>query len=166
MLIEYLKGYELIISQLGNRIAWNHDYNGKGIPMASLNKFSLVAPCGMNCAICMHYLREKNKCLGCRGSDINKPDTRVRCKIKTCEVFKNGNAKFCFECGDFTCEKLEHLDQRYQIRYNMSMIENLDDIKNYGIKIFLKNENKKWTCSECGGTICVHKGYCFSCGKK
>ena len=41
----------MIISQLGNRITCNHDYNGKKITMASLNKFSLVAPCGMNCAI-------------------------------------------------------------------------------------------------------------------
>jgi hypothetical protein len=134
--------------------------------MESSNKFSLVAPCGMNCEICRAYLREKNKCPGCRGVDTNKSVTRVRCKIKNCEVLKNENAKFCFECGNFPCENLKHLDYRYRTKYNMSMIENLENINNFGIKKFLKNEDVRWTCSECGGTICVHTGYCYSCGKK
>ena len=51
----------------------------------SLNEI-LIAPCGMNCCVCMAYLREKNKCPGCRGTDVNKPITRVRCKLKTCEI--------------------------------------------------------------------------------
>jgi len=114
----------------------------------------------------MHYLREKNKCPGCRGSDLNKPVTRVKCKIKTCEVFRDENNKFCSDCVDFPCEKLEHLNKRYKKKYNMSMIENLNYIKNFGMNNFSKHEKKKWTCSECGGTICVHKGCCFSCGKK
>ncbi len=134
--------------------------------MKSLNKYSLIAPCGMNCGICMAYLREKNKCPGCRVVDTNKPITRVRCKIKNCKYFRNGRAKFCFECGDFPCDRLEHLDKRYRTKYNMSMIENLENIKIYGIRKFVKNEDVRWTCSRCGGKICVHKGYCIDCGKK
>jgi hypothetical protein len=134
--------------------------------MESLNKFSLIAPCGMNCGICMAYLREKNKCPGCRGVDTNKPITRVRCKIKNCKIFRNGRAKFCFECGNFPCNNLQHLDTRYRTKYDMSMIENLENIKNFGIRKFLKNEDVRWTCSQCGGTICVHKGYCIDCEKK
>jgi hypothetical protein len=134
--------------------------------MESLNKFSLVAPCGMNCGICIAYLREKNKCPGCRGTDAYKPVTRVRCKIKTCKIFQKGRAKFCFECGNFPCDNLIRLDTRYQTKYNMSMIENLENIKIYGIRKFVKNEDVRWTCSRCGGKICVHKGYCIDCGKK
>lgn len=125
----------------------------------------LIAPCGMNCAICMNYLRERNKCPGCRGPDINKRVTRIRCKIKNCEFFNDTNQMFCFECMDYPCEKLEHLDNRYKTKYNMSMIENLEYIKNSGINNFLDNEKIRWTCNECGGTICVHKGRCYSCGK-
>jgi hypothetical protein len=134
--------------------------------MESSNNPCLIAPCGMNCGICKAYLRERNKCPGCRGDDTNKPVTRLRCKIKTCEFFKNENTKFCFECGNFPCPDLEHLDGRYRKNYNMSMIENLENIKNFGIKKFLRDEDVKWTCSKCGGTICVHEGYCYSCGKK
>ena len=47
-------------------------------------KSSLIAPCGMNCGICMAYLREKKKCPGCRVADTNKAITVIRCKIKNC----------------------------------------------------------------------------------
>ena len=134
--------------------------------MESLNKFSLVAPCGMNCGICMAYLRKKNKCPGCRGTNVDKRVTCVRCKIKNCTNFRNDKAKFCFECGDFPCDRVKHLDKRYRTKYNMSMIENLENIMNFGIRKFLKNEDIRWTCFQCGGTICVHKGYCVDCGKK
>ena len=134
--------------------------------MKLLNKISLIAPCGMNCGICMAYLREKNKCPGCRAADTNKAISVMRCKIANCEFIQKGKAKFCFRCGDFPCKKLIHLDKRYRTRYRMSMIENLENIRDTGIREFLRNEEPRWTCLQCGGTICVHKGYCYSCGTK
>ena len=134
--------------------------------MKEAERIKLIAPCGMNCSICMAYLREKNKCPGCRGSDIGKPVTRVKCKIKTCEVFQNGEARYCFECKKFPCARMEHLDRRYRTKYDMSMIENLENIKKLGIRRFLRNEKERWICPECGGTVCVHRGYCYSCGAK
>ena len=127
---------------------------------------SLIAPCGMNCGICMVNLRETNKCPGCRGPDENKAKTRVNCKIKTCEVFKNSDAEFCYECEDFPCARLEHIDKRYRNKYHMSQINNLESIRDFGMEKILRDEDEKWTCSECGGIICAHKGHCFSCGKK
>jgi hypothetical protein len=134
--------------------------------MKPLNKYALLAPCGMNCGICMAYLRHNNKCPGCRGVDTKKPVTRTKCKIKNCLIFQKGKSRFCFNCENFPCHNLKHLDKRYQTKYNMSMIENLECIKKFGINKFLRNEKIRWACSECGGTICVHKGYCYSCGKK
>ena len=134
--------------------------------MKSLNKISLVAPCGMNCGICMAYLREKNKCPGCRAEDTNKAVSVIRCKIMNCEVIQKGKVKFCFECDNYPCKNLKHLDKRYRTKYSMSMIENLGYIRKYGIKKFVRNEEKRWSCSKCGGTICVHRGYCYGCGKK
>ena len=134
--------------------------------MQSASRISLIAPCGMNCSICMAYLRGKNTCAGCRGVNTYKPVTRVRCKIKNCRIFRSDKAKYCFECGNFPCEVLNHLDTRYRTKYHMSMIENLEQIKNYGIRKFIKDEVKRWTCTKCNGTICVHKGYCMKCGEK
>ena len=128
--------------------------------MESINNVLRIAPCGMNCGICRVYLREKNKCPGCRGSDANKPVTRVVCKIKTCELFQKGKARFCFKCKKCPCNILKHLDVRYRTRYNMSMLENLESIKKIGIKKFIGSEKITWACPECGGIICVHTGSC------
>lgn len=48
----------------------------------------------------------------------------------------------------------------------MSVLENLENIKKLGVREFVQNEKIRWTCSECGGIICVHTGYCSNCGEK
>jgi hypothetical protein len=130
-----------------------------------MNKLSLIAPCGMNCCICLAFLRDKNKCPGCRIVDSDKPATRAKCKIKNCLNFKKSKTKFCFDCKGFPCDKLKHLDKRYRTKYKMSMIENLESIKKFGIRKFVKSEAKRWACLKCGGAICVHRGYCLTCKK-
>jgi hypothetical protein len=97
--------------------------------MESINKKLLVGPCGINCGICSAFLREKNKCPGSRGADIKKPVTRVKCKIKTCEVFRLGKIRFCFEYENFPCDNLNNLGKRYRTKYNPSLIENSKHIK-------------------------------------
>lgn len=126
-------------------------------------KKELIAPCGMNCGICRAYLREKNKCPGCREDDTHKPITRANCKIKRCIFFENDKTKFCFECKKLPCHNLDHLDKRYQTKYGMSMITNLENIRKLGINKFIKNEIDKWKCPVCGGTICVHDRKCYTC---
>jgi hypothetical protein len=84
----------------------------------------------------MAYLREKNVLV--TGEQISiEPVTRVKCKIKNCVVFQKGNARLCFECGNFPCTNLKRLDKRYRIKYNMIMIENLENIKGLSIEKFL-----------------------------
>jgi hypothetical protein len=134
--------------------------------MKAFDRNSLIAPCGMNCGICSAYLREKNKCPGCRMIVNDKSVSRLRCKIKTCDFFKAGTAKFCFQCDDFPCANLKHLDTRYRTKYNMSMIENLENIERIGIRKFVAHEKVRWACPTCDGIINVHKGICINCGTK
>lgn len=126
----------------------------------------LIAPCGMNCGICLAYLRKTNKCPGCRIELTVKPKTRTHCKIKNCWFFKDSNSKFCYECIEYPCKRLKQLDKRYRTKYRMSMIENLGNIKNIGLDNFVKREKIRWRCSECGGVLCVHKGFCLICESK
>ena len=87
---------------------------------------NLIAPCGMNCGICMAHLREKNRCQGCQEAEKNKPKTRVFCKIRICQERKG---KYCFNCPRFPCDRLKSLDKRYRTKYGMSEIENLEFIR-------------------------------------
>lgn len=134
--------------------------------MASLSENLLIAPCGMNCGVCYAYLREKNKCPGCRLFKAPEPVSIARCKIKNCAVIQQGKVEFCFGCDNFPCKNVKHMDKRYRTKYKMSVIENLENIEKHGLREFMRNEEIRWSCAACGGTICVHKGYCYSCGKK
>jgi hypothetical protein len=129
----------------------------------------LIAPCGMNCGICSGYLALKHDvksqgirmayCAGCRPRD-------KKCAFlkKRCDLLMSGRAQYCYECEDFPCRNLRHIDERYRTNYRMSMIENLEYLREYGMEKLLEKEEEKWRCPECGDVICCHNGICFSCG--
>jgi len=127
-------------------------------------KSSLVAPCGMNCALCLAYQRTKNRCHGCISAELPKMNYCARCLIKNCGLLRKGNSKYCFNCSEYPCSRIKHIDKRYRTKYGMSMIENLDTIKKIGIQKFLKLEKEKWKCPKCGNIFCVHRENCLVCG--
>jgi len=124
----------------------------------------LIAPCGMNCGICMAYLREKNRCVGCNIDSPDKRKTRLNCTIRNCPERIDG-AQFCFTCTKYPCTRLRQLDKRYRTKYSMSMIENLNAIRDFGLDRFMEIENTRWVCPKCGHPICIHNGRCYHCGR-
>ncbi|HEY5557952.1 DUF3795 domain-containing protein [Acetobacterium sp.] len=102
----------------------------------------LIAPCGMNCRLCMAYQREKKQCKGCNSNSGYKTNSCLKCIIKNCPTIQNNGSGFCYECDKFPCARLKQLDKRYRTKYHMSMIENLKFIKNNGIDAFLQQEEK------------------------
>lgn len=128
----------------------------------------LIAPCGMNCGLCIAYLGGRNEinregfhrtyCEGClpRGKGCTFMGDR-------CARLKNGAVRFCSECPDFPCGRLRDLDRRYRTRYHMSMIENLLYIRKNGMEAFLRKEAETWRCPGCGEMICCHNGLCLRC---
>lgn len=136
--------------------------------MQTLFESDLIAPCGMNCSLCVAYqfgVLDINKqgfhrryCPGCIPRAEN-------CKhmADACEKLGKGSVRFCIDCEAYPCKRLKSLDKRYQTKYHMSMIENLDYIKMNGIEQFLSKEAEKWSCPKCGRKICCHNGLCLSC---
>ena len=128
----------------------------------------LIAPCGMNCGICIAFFgytmtgkKRKHTCITCRLRE--RPCAFIK---KQCDKLLNNKIKYCFECEDFPCKRLQDLDKRYKTYFKMSMIENLQNIKKQGIEKFLRQQKKKWACPKCGKTICCHNGICFNCDLK
>jgi hypothetical protein len=120
----------------------------------------------MNCRLCRAYDRKRNPCPGCHGDDDLKSKTAAACRIKNCDPVKTGLVSYCFECEQYPCANLNHLDKRYRTKYGMSMIENLENIKHCGMEKFIVREKERWACSTCGEIICVHKEVCAACGHK
>ncbi len=111
----------------------------------------LIAPCGMNCAICKAHLREHNPCHGCNFTEKNRPKTRVKCPLRVC---RKRTGRFCCPCPEFPCDRLRQLDRRYRMKYSMSQIENLEFIKAKGAERFVEKEGKRWFSKR--GVLCVH----------
>jgi hypothetical protein len=128
-------------------------------------RLELIAPCGMNCALCMAWQREKDRCPGCRDDDAEKSKSRATCVIKNCDRLEQSGLKYCSSrCEKYPCKRLRDLDKRYRTKYRMSMIENLESIEAVGIRAFVRAEKERWACPDCGGVICVHKACCSVCG--
>jgi len=131
----------------------------------------LVAPCGINCAVCACYLARVNgtwekgikipQCPGCLPR--NKMCANLR---KWCPKIGKGRIRFCHECADFPCSHLKGMDGRYRARYRTSPVENPERIRDRGMRSFLAWQRRKWRCQRCGGTISCHNGLCFSCDLK
>jgi hypothetical protein len=127
---------------------------------------TMIAPCGMDCGLCIGFLRDKKPCSGCTGDDAGKPQSCVTCRIKNCAELERSEQGFCFECAKYPCARLRQLDKRYRTKYGMSMIENLGTIRESGIEEFVARERDRWRCPGCGGVISVHRGVCIYCGRE
>lgn len=131
-------------------------------------KEELIAPCGINCALCVSYLAMKNDlnkkgfnksyCAGCRPRGKNCAYMKKQCKL-----LGEGLVRFCYECDDFPCKRLKNLDRRYRTKYHESNIENLQFIKQHGMYEFLIKQADEWRCKKCGDVICCHNGLCLKC---
>ena len=126
----------------------------------------LIAPCGMNCAVCSRYLAyvnnlKRSHCVGCRPR--NEKCTYLFEKCAGINHGARGDAPFCFECDQYPCQHINRMDDRYRINYGMSPKDNLESVRKMGICKFIKEEYKKHGCSTCGGLISVHNGKCFEC---
>jgi len=124
---------------------------------------TLLAPCGMNCAVCYAHLRKKKACQGCRAQEASQPQHCRKCNIRDCAA-RHG-FDFCFECSSFPCTTIKRLDKSYRQRYQVSLIENAIRVKTVGVEEHLIEEKQKWTCMQCGGVIALHDRTCSGCGK-
>ncbi len=133
----------------------------------ALKYYGMIAPCGMNCGLCIGHLREKKPCNGCLSNNPNgKPNACRSCSVVSCVYLAKTQSGFCYECPKFPCQRLKNLDKRYSTNYGMSMFDNLSYIKEHGITAFIKAQEEKWKCANCGSGLSVHRDNCPSCGYK
>jgi len=130
------------------------------------NSEDLIAPCGMNCAICSRYLAyvnqlKRSQCRGCRPGQIKC--TYLFTKCTGLNHVSNGKTGFCFDCDQYPCRHIKRMDNRYRKNYNMSIRNNLEFIQKEGLVKFLEDQTRRYQCTKCGGLISIHNRKCFKC---
>jgi len=98
----------------------------------------MLAPCGMNCAVCYRYVVTRKSTTSCKG---------------------------CLKGDDFPCKQINTLDTTYKKRYGISLIENNKIAKERGVIAFLELDRQRWTCIDCGGAFSLQDGVCSECQK-
>ena len=132
-------------------------------------KAGMVAPCGLDCNICMQALIDENPYPGCNGPDEHKPEFCARrCGIILCRRRRENGYQYCDECPDYPCADVMEKENRYTTKYphRESPLENLRMIREQGMEAFLARQRKLWTCPNCGKAYSVHDDVCPHCGKK
>ena len=132
----------------------------------SLINAEMIAPCGLNCALCKRALQRDTPCQGCRGPyEVKSRYCKEICHIWTCDKLMQNQWRYCDACPEYPCEEIIEKETRYGSQYPVkeSPMDNLKNIRKMGMESFLASEHEKWMCPKCGGIICVHTARCSDC---
>jgi len=132
--------------------------------------------CGLYCGACpflqgtreskLEQLVEETKmpvedmrCGGCKSAV-----TAVFCR--DCEIKHCAEAKkldFCGDCADYPCKTLTDFRQDKYPHHSV-VFTNLRRIKEAGTNVWLEEQEKRWSCRQCGRTFNWYDEKCTSCG--
>lgn len=123
------------------------------------------APCGVFCGACPSY---KKSCLGCGSEELNqRRKSKWRCKIRKC-CFEDKSLNFCNDCDEFPCNLIEKLKNSHsddsRFNYRHEIYDNLEKIKEIGVKNWIKNQKNRFRCPKCNGRISWYRYKCNECG--
>jgi hypothetical protein len=138
----------------------------------------LAGICGLYCGACPVYraykdkdrtllqklaaagniLVEKIACDGCLSHNyrLYLPPDSSDCEFRKCA--KEHNVTWCFECNEFPCKKLRDF-ARDGRAHHTAVIDNLKEMKSLGVEEWLKVQEKRWRCPNCGKKLHWRIGY-------
>jgi len=96
---------------------------------------NLAAPCGLYCGDCVKF--KKGSCGGCHSN--NHFSNHKGCRIYKCCVSEKG-LKWCFECKDFPCAKIENFAKWRTWIDHRDCIKNLKRMKEVGVDRWLQEK--------------------------
>ncbi|MCF7832129.1 MAG: DUF3795 domain-containing protein [Candidatus Marinimicrobia bacterium] len=104
-----------------------------------MKKHPSIGCCGIDCILCPRYYTDgPSACPGCGAPDFK--EKHPSCGFVTCCVVKHGY-ETCADCPDYPCSRFDKersgLDSFVTHR---KVFENLDTIRDKGLKSFLKSQ--------------------------
>lgn len=136
--------------------------------------------CGLNCGACPvglanelddeENLRKMAEEWGVKRKDVIcsgcKTDTIApfcsKCEMRVCAREKG--LEFCSRCNDFPCEKITSF-KNDKAPHHSPIFKNLTEIEKMGIQAWLRQEEKRWSCSSCGTRFTWYNEACGECGE-
>jgi len=128
----------------------------------------MITYCGLYCGACPSY--QKGTCLGCRSEDRKQNrKSKWGCKIRIC-CNEEKNLNHCGLCEESPCDLLNKrlinshkkdpkYNYRHQIPENFRRLLEIDMVK------WSKEQEKLWSCPECGSPLVFYNYKCIKCEK-
>ena len=96
-------------------------------------KNQLFSLCGLNCGLCPMLLG--NHCGGCGNGNQS-------CRIEKCSL-EHGKMEYCYECGQYSCEKYEHVDEYDSFITHRRRRADLEKARSMGIEQYNLEQREK-----------------------
>lgn len=157
-------------------------------------KVYLAAVCGTYCGACPAYIaknssdeQRKMRLQKRNSSGPLKPDKAIpdprwmdgllcdgclsdgqiafhcqRCAMKLCTAEKQDVTR-CSECKELPCFRITNMINT-GLLHRAEYLPNLEKIREIGVEEWIKYEEKRWSCPQCGQPISWYDAECVSCG--
>lgn len=110
--------------------------------------------CGIYCGAC-----STPGCNGCKI--INENHWSPDCEIIKCAHTKEVDA--CPFCSEHPCDKIMQAEKDEYVHHK-TILPNGERIKEIGLDAWLKEQEDRWSCKQCGKRYTWFESNCRSCG--
>ena len=144
----------------------------------------LISKCGIYCGACYIYraFKDGGRMLDATAQKLGVPKNEIRCNgcsgpaedlwrdCRKCEIASCLREKvfgFCYECSQFedcSCSGYERL-REFCSRRGENVREALLRIKAGDAVGWLDEQDRKWRCAACGGSLWWEQETCHHCGQ-
>lgn len=91
--------------------------------------------CGLNCGLCP--MRLNHYCPGCGGGEGNQSCSIARCSLQ------RQNVEYCFQCGDYPCEKYDHIDEYDSFITHQHQKQDMEKFREQGKALYTQEQQQK-----------------------
>jgi hypothetical protein len=98
-------------------------------------------------------------CHGCKSTVLSI--YCLKCDIKRCCVAKG--VENCSACSRFPCPRIKNLNNDNAVHHS-SVLRNLRIMGSVGVKAWLRRQDRRWRCKECGARFTWYAPKCNACG--
>jgi hypothetical protein len=102
-------------------------------------------------------------CDGCLSGGMLAAHCKT-CQIRLCAANKQNDSR-CSDCQELPCYRITNLINMGAYLHRKEYLPNLKKIREMGVQEWVKKEEERWRCPQCGLPISWYDAKCAGCGE-
>jgi hypothetical protein len=104
------------------------------------------------------------QCDGCLSGGMLAAHCQ-RCDIRLCAANKQNDSR-CSNCKELPCNRFTNLINMGDYLHRKEYLPNLKNMREMGVQEWVKKEEERWRCPQCGLPMSWYDTECIGCGAK